>query len=115
MSTNDDQQFLNEQLRQATESEDPQAEIGLVLLHYHQAMLDAVQTLHPCDVCRTTIDLAQLQAIALEIKRGNYTSYQELQRVARERLDMAKLCTECKQQFKGKILEVFVQIHKGSQ
>lgn len=115
MNINDDQQFLNDALRQATESNDPQAEIGLVLLRYHQAMLNAVLDIKHCDACLAVIDLGQLQATARQIQQSNYADYQELQSIVKARLgDTAKLCNECQRQYKASLLQFFAQMHTAS-
>lgn len=113
MTTSDNQQFLNQQLRQATESDDSNAEIGLVLLHYHQAMISAAKSIQVCDACAARIDIAALQATAAAIEQSNYGSYQELQRVAKARLGAtAKLCEACKAAYKEDLLEHFAQLHR---
>jgi hypothetical protein len=114
MTTDDNQRILNEQLRQATESDDPQSEIGLVLLHYHQAMISAAKNIKACDACAASVDIPQLQATAAEIEQRNYGSYQELQRIAKARLGQAsRLCNACKAAYKEALLERFVQLHRA--
>jgi hypothetical protein len=112
VSTNDDQQFLNEALQRATESDDPQAEIGLILLRYHQAMLNTIQHIRPCGPCTTKIDLGQLQTTAREIQQDNYANYQELQHIVMARLSaIERLCSQCQGNFRELLLSTFIQFY----
>lgn len=105
---NHDQSILNNALQLATEAADPKAAIGVVLLRYHQAMLDALQTIEVCAECAEGVDIAKLQATAKELRQGTYADYEELHRACAARLgDVEKLCEECKQRYQKRLLSIF--------
>lgn len=91
----DYQAFLTHELSQAVDSPDYQGELQLFILHYHQAMFEALGELQLCSHC-ATLDLRRLKMNARDLQHSEFANVPELMSVVKSRLyDTNLLCATC--------------------
>jgi hypothetical protein len=91
----DYQTFLTNELSQAADSSDYQGELQLFLVHYHQAMFEALSKLQLCSRC-STLDLSRLKMNARDLQHSEFASVPELMSTVKSRLhDTNLLCPKC--------------------
>ena len=91
----DYQAFLTHELSQAADSPDYQGELQLFILHYHQAMFEALRELQLCPHC-STLDLRRLTVNARDLQHSELANVAELMSAAKSRLcDTNLLCSTC--------------------
>ena len=108
----DYQAFLTNELSKAADSSDQEGELQLFIVHYHQAMLDAVQGLQLCPHC-ATLDLTRLRTNASDLQRASFAGVQELIQAFTKRLcDLRFLCPQCGTAFQHQMLVRFFEIRQ---
>jgi len=109
MNLQSDQTFLTNELRRAVASTDQQWEVNLVLLHYHQSALTALQDLQLCTSCACKVG-ATFKAQVAQIQQTAYRNYCELDQAYNTHLQaIICLCTTCQQSFEQEALRQFRQ------
>src|SRR5260370_28682501 len=105
----DYQAFLNNELSRAADSSDHQGELQVLLVHYHQAMLKALEKLQLCPCC-VVLDLTCLRTNANELQRGSFANVQELMQASKKGLrDLLLLCPRCRTEFQQQMLVLFFE------
>lgn len=119
------QQYLQEALRQAAESSNPEVE-GRATLEYHQAMLKALMFLTRGTDCGCQSDIDSLAIIARELdqQRAEYAKRPELFGISEMKAFIAAcmtrlervqgLCPVCHERLQFNLLMNFRTIHGGS-
>jgi hypothetical protein len=106
----DYQAFLTNELSQAADSPDYQGELQLFIVHYHQAMLEAIQQIQLCSCC-STLDLRRLKMNARDLQHSEFASVPALMKTAKSRLrDTALLCPTCLAAYQQDMLTRFFAI-----
>ena len=105
----DYQAFLNNELSKAA---DDQEELQLFTVHYHQAILAALQELKLCSHC-ATLDLTGLRAGANSLQQESFVNVAQLMQTFKKRLrDLRLLCPACRTAFQQQILVRFFEIRQ---
>jgi protein-arginine kinase activator protein McsA len=106
----DYQEFLAHELGQAADSPDYQGELQLFIIHYQQAMFEAIQSLQLCSAC-AQLDLSRLKMNARDLQNSEFGSIPEMMQVTKKRLrDLALLCPTCRATFQQNMLVQFFTI-----
>ncbi len=91
----DYQAFLTNELGQAADSSDHQGELQLFILHYHQALFEAILELQLCPRC-STLDLRRLKMNARDLQHSEFANVAALMSAVKSRLcDTDLLCPTC--------------------
>src|SRR5205809_3218199 len=95
-----------------TISEDNTGDKDSVIIHFRQAMLQAVQDLQPCFRCTASVTVFLLKTKAKELQERVYTSFPEMTLAFDSLLaDFDCLCASCKAMMKETILKHFYTLH----
>ena len=105
---------LEDAVRRAKETvlEGDMADLDMIYIQYHQALLHITKIFQPCAICTTKINMDNLKTEAAYLQERKYTSLPEMIKAFDPlHQDLDQLCDPCMHTFGKAIIKQFYTLH----